>query len=719
MFELQITSCDGMAGQGDEELPVDWTRHQSKSNPGHVYYFNSRTGAKTWDRQQVFSYEENVRNKKEKKTADFTISQLEQMLEQKREEERKRKLPREELETRSEEEISATKRQKVTPKPSTNTTPNVEKSQKSRSSRKSESGVKKTDPHSSPVKYSSSKNKNSHGSVSYNDNQREKFSSEEKVSTKEPEMTGSSTKKLHGYKIPLNSPSSTKKDCPPQGDEARVEYQRVSSNNPMRLCFKKVRTPSPPAQSSSQEDRPHTPLSVRELQEEEEMEWETADLQVIIKETLMARERVCQAMEVEEDRSEDHSPLAAPGSGMVAVIDTNVFISSLPVVTSLLETDHVTVLVPWMVVQELDSLKVSERSDTAVRARAAVRRLNCLLQARPGNLVTQTASQSRAVAAKFQSKSPDDRILATCMDAMENGMKIFLVSNDVNLCNKALINGVKCGKSDNVVNVLSSQREEMSSNEVSLATDTEDLPSKNTLNDLMKKAREVTRDLLEGVLIKEFQEAFGEKLWRKMTSIQPQARSPHWALRDLFTLYSKHHIAVFGLSFPKNGHELKNRLQIAKEKLSVADCRRIQEPEIAVTEVLRLVDTIGNKDDYDGLVSSVRDRMTELSREIEQLKLKASSKRKIIDIPSEDSSQGKIESHLTSLWQFILAYTRAFAEACHVPHDLPQVEPSVQLQSHSMQQLRNFFEAVDGVYKSMENIVKGKPLNVIPLIRLC
>ena len=94
-------------------------------------------------------------------------------------------------------------------------------------------------------------------------------------------------------------------------------------------------------------------------------------------------------------------------------------------------------------------------------------------------------------------------------------------------------------------------------------------------------------------------------------------------------------------------------------------------------------------------------------------------KRKIIDIPSEDSSQGKIESHLTSLWQFILAYSRAFAEACNVPHDLPQVEPSVQLQSHSMQQLRNFFEAVDGVYKSMENIVKGKPLNVIPLIRLC
>ena len=74
-----------MAGSGEERLPVDWTEHQSKSCPGHVYYFNSRTGAKTWNRQEVLGLH------KKDKTEDFSISQLEKMLEQKREEERKRK----------------------------------------------------------------------------------------------------------------------------------------------------------------------------------------------------------------------------------------------------------------------------------------------------------------------------------------------------------------------------------------------------------------------------------------------------------------------------------------------------------------------------------------------------------------------------------------------------------------------------------------------------
>ena len=145
----------------------------------------------------------------------------------------------------------------------------------------------------------------------------------------------------------------------------------MESDSPLKLCLRKVKTPSPPPQGdgesssqgssqSSHGDRPQTPQSVLELQEEEMMEWETVDMEDIIKETQRAREMVCQAMDVEEDKGEDHSPLAAPSSDLVVVIDTNVFISSLRVVTQLLETEHLRVLVPWMVVQELDSLKSSE-----------------------------------------------------------------------------------------------------------------------------------------------------------------------------------------------------------------------------------------------------------------------------------------------------------------------------------------------------------------------
>ena len=34
-------------------LPAGWSAHQSRSNPGHFYYFNCRTGATTWNRSEV------------------------------------------------------------------------------------------------------------------------------------------------------------------------------------------------------------------------------------------------------------------------------------------------------------------------------------------------------------------------------------------------------------------------------------------------------------------------------------------------------------------------------------------------------------------------------------------------------------------------------------------------------------------------------------------
>ena len=34
-------------------LPPGWSAHQSKSNPGHFYYFNCRTGATTWNRSEI------------------------------------------------------------------------------------------------------------------------------------------------------------------------------------------------------------------------------------------------------------------------------------------------------------------------------------------------------------------------------------------------------------------------------------------------------------------------------------------------------------------------------------------------------------------------------------------------------------------------------------------------------------------------------------------
>ena len=44
---------ENQATVDEEALPAGWSAHQSRSNPGHCYYFNCHTGATTWNRLEV------------------------------------------------------------------------------------------------------------------------------------------------------------------------------------------------------------------------------------------------------------------------------------------------------------------------------------------------------------------------------------------------------------------------------------------------------------------------------------------------------------------------------------------------------------------------------------------------------------------------------------------------------------------------------------------
>ena len=40
-------------------LPKGWSKHPSSSHPGHFYYYNQITGAKTWDSEDLVSINDN------------------------------------------------------------------------------------------------------------------------------------------------------------------------------------------------------------------------------------------------------------------------------------------------------------------------------------------------------------------------------------------------------------------------------------------------------------------------------------------------------------------------------------------------------------------------------------------------------------------------------------------------------------------------------------
>merc|ERR1711915_333313 len=120
----------------------------------------------------------------------------------------------------------------------------------------------------------------------------------------------------------------------------------------------------------------------------------------------------------------------------------------------------VVVVVPWMVVQELVGLKESGKQKTSVGARAAVRWLNKVLLEKNENVITETSAQSRKSSKNFDSKSPDDRILATCLQLKDEGKQVILATNDVNLSNKALINQIRTGNSETVIDVIKNKDDE-------------------------------------------------------------------------------------------------------------------------------------------------------------------------------------------------------------------------------------------------------------------
>ena len=445
-------------------------------------------------------------------------------------------------------------------------------------------------------------------------------------------------------------------------------------------------------------ERPPTPTLVKEIEEEEGMEWEPSEVEQIIKETAKVRDMAMVSGEVE---SEDHetSEEKIPASKCLVIVDTNILISCLNTVVKLMDHEQVVIVIPWMVVQELDSLKNSDNQKTAVGARGGVRWLNSTLLSSSSKLKTETAAQSRTVAAKFGSKSPDDKILATCFQYKEDGHKVILATNDVNLGNKALINHLLYRDSRNILDLVD-KKGELEAAELSFDEDDSNI---GVINGAVTLVKDYLRDSLEGVLREEFRSTFGE-VWEKIVSIPPKTSKPYWTLSQLFTLYSKHHIAVFGLNFPRNGRDLKDNLEYVKTSISRSKPKTTTEAKILFTEIKKLIECIKVRGDYDGLVSICEEKMLEAMSQLEEIE-----SRKIAnpnDLRSISSRvQEQVQSLFQTIWEIVIVFTRGFTVIYQVDCDppIPLVEPNIQF--HSLEQaareLPSFFRSVSGLHDAM------------------
>ncbi|CAB3235211.1 unnamed protein product [Arctia plantaginis] len=239
-------------------------------------------------------------------------------------------------------------------------------------------------------------------------------------------------------------------------------------------------------------------------------------------------------------------------SNLVLVVDTNIFIHELDVIKNVLNSnikgyaEQPTLLVPWRVVNELDRLKDNNNCSGAIWKRARLA-MDYLYKSIPENSRIRGQPLRDANSHIYPCESPDDEILNCCLQQAERGKSVILLSNDKNLCSKALINNIK----------------NIGLNEIKGLLENKPQKSDPNLYDNLKHYQDTIYQLLANILENEMRAKYNN-LWQHILF-----KAPPWTLDDVLQCLLKHWIAVFNEVFPRIEHlfkDLKNNLACVESK---------------------------------------------------------------------------------------------------------------------------------------------------------
>lgn len=289
------------------------------------------------------------------------------------------------------------------------------------------------------------------------------------------------------------------------------------------------------------------------------------------------------------------------------VVDTNVLLSNLNFVIELKDypvhgIGLPVLMIPWIVFQELDSLKDSVKRyhhqknrdgseryhDLSVLARKAINSIGKCLDGEHPRVKGQSIMEASINIEGFKKINNDDSIIHCALGLKVRAPKsnIVVLSNDRNLCNKSIVVGIKAFSNSNILNSLKKMANDGSF--IDLKTNANKLVSQmnldvpirptirsstltsipsyspppnqsNKSNNNGKKtstAAEIEktrndyifcevqyalRDIFAKIIETEMIEAYDKDLWLAIVKIKPP-----WVLDNTLVLFEKHWIAVFG-----------------------------------------------------------------------------------------------------------------------------------------------------------------------------
>uniref|UniRef100_UPI00398E3DE4 transcriptional protein SWT1 isoform X2 n=1 Tax=Pristiophorus japonicus TaxID=55135 RepID=UPI00398E3DE4 len=268
------------------------------------------------------------------------------------------------------------------------------------------------------------------------------------------------------------------------------------------------------------------------------------------------------------------SAQATSQSDILVVLDTNIFISYLKFIMTL--KDHGVsgvgfpiLVIPWVVLQELDSLKNGKLSGGVNRkAIPAVQFVYSCFKSRHPHVWGQSMQQAAQKFCGLRDENNDDRVLQCCMQYQQlyPCAHVLLCSDDKNLCSKALVSSVKAVRKEDLLTELSNLKS------ISNDVNTQDLGTfkepqsvinvkepNGTVNQhlsaqvsaldvtgIITELEKLLGSALSAILETEMKTVYDD-LWTEILFLKPP-----WSLEDILQCMKKHWIAVFGLIVKRN-----------------------------------------------------------------------------------------------------------------------------------------------------------------------
>ncbi|KAL8178137.1 UNVERIFIED_CONTAM: hypothetical protein K2H54_030865 [Gekko kuhli] len=418
------------------------------------------------------------------------------------------------------------------------------------------------------------------------------------------------------------------------------------------------------------------------------------------------------------------------------VIDTNILISHLELIKSLKNTDipgigKFGLVIPWVVLQELDNLKKGRiLANVAQKAIPAVHFIHMCLKDQDSKLWGQSVQLASQQTYGVSIENNDDRVLQCCLQYQKlfPQAEVVLLTDDKNLCNKAIVSEVKALRKAELVTALqklainsaacssTSLQSEKDAEPQNLREKSTD-PFSGIICDLEKSLGEV----LSTILQTEMKIAY-EDLWTEVVY-----RTPPWTLADLLECYKKHWIAVFGQIIPRSFLSTIEYLSthlckatFSAEKTSHATTEQV------LQETKMLLEMFSSRSNYDGALPQAFASVNKLCETLKKIKtgtgqnsseatcekmedmtLMQHTEARTESLPTEPLAQGnrrqEIWSVLESVWNTMNLYRlEVFQKLDLTAIDTAQYRPSFK---EAFLGLRELMAAVNEILAGIQQIL--------------